>query len=635
MQITLNPLLITGEINISTPICVIEYVLSFCKISFNADFMNNQKYIQQINEAIASYKFITVEFNINETNTVILKEYCRLLNPRYRKSWNSISIINGMKTIIRFLSPDLVDFSNLELIFGEKTNITPEKINEAMTYRICKQNDYSMSLTTDFSEMVFAASNFLTPTEIPKIRKNVLENVKYLPNANIIKLAYDFSKIEPDEEFEITESVNPSEINTQVVDANRINTVATFFSDPKILVTRIIPDTPIEAIYLAMVIFEICIADSKNPIKQFEYLKSKRFSCRNVEKYVPFSDPEFMVLYTRNPRWYRTNTNWFECFMGTYSINRLITFARNEGFTETNVDKRTLVDFLNERHQVSNFYFDIVPFCDKKETVYKTPIDEVPLNQLICLGPLNNLYYYTVEELIDSFISNKMFINPITKDQIDMFAINKLVNHLSICSSEFVEDRHIFNNAISVINDINKIRKNIDLSVGELKFTIQEMQPYERDQIERFFMSIIDMGFYMRGWKIAGENLPINSIETNYDVTLQDQVCANTWEAYKKYRRLYAELDSNIKSSISQLNLMRFSYQGKSEQIFNMTFRGISICRTKTLLECIQDSVTGNYDSEESCIRSNSNWIIFSAAWYCYIFGFTVPFCFDRLDEIS
>jgi hypothetical protein len=52
-------------------------------------------------------------------------------------------------------------------------------------------------------------------------------------------------------------------------------------------------------------------------------------------------------------------------------------------------------------------------------------------------------------------------------------------------------------------------------------------------------------------------------------------------------------------------------------------------------MDCINRSIHGDDGLESSCIRTNSNHILFTAAWYSYIFGFTLDFSIELIEEIK
>jgi len=79
---------------------------------------------------------------------------------------------------------------------------------------------------------------------------------------------------------------------------------------------------------------------------------------------------------------------------------------------------------------------------------------------------------------------------------------------------------------------------------------------------------------------------------------------------------------------------IKFSKSNKYVILFGkFVYRDIKVDYNLTLIELIQK--TSNPKDEGSCIRTNSNWICFSAIYYSEICGISFPVSLNDIDDIS
>lgn len=637
-KIRLDPRLIIGEITVNTPMCVVDFIATLCRITFNPSYWGMKTYIDDFTTALNSRNFVDIDLPLSKTSTEILSKCLRFLNPKIQDdTWSSASIIDGIENISLFFEKT-IDYSKVEQLFGSKTNTIPTKNNEIMTYRICKDHNYPMNNSTDFEEMIFASKRFLKQETIPALRKHVLENIKHLPNEHIVRYAYDFSTVDLTSEYELEKEKYRIE---EKHDLKQISRASNLLNDIQFLLQRVMPTDSIDAIILAVHRFGICISGSRNPLKQFHFLCDKKFTIKTIGSYVPIDDVSFCLNYTKNPKWYMTSNNWFEDLIPTYNSAQLLKYAKMEGYTEpkTRPDDKQLISFLKERRKNISIYFGIVPQCNKTVTyIHATPIVEIPENQLLCCGSLisGELEYYSIEEFSFLLSSFKMFLDPVSKEPFESSVVLKVKNYLNESTVKMAADRHIFREAIETIENIDKIKSLIDYKIKELTLSIKDMDEDLKLKFRSFFDTLIEMGFYMRGWKVNGRtSYPLINEDTVQPFRFKDEIDDNIIKSYDEVMEIYNGLPFDLKDSLKILHLIKFSYKGETEDIFGMTFKGAYVCRDRTLMECVHQSMFGDPRDETSCIRSNSNWIIFTSAWYSYIFGFPVEFRFDKLDDIT
>lgn len=648
VKFKLDPRMIIGEIDSCTPLCVVRFVATLCFKKIKEEYWGNLKYMNDFLEIVNSSDFFEVDIPLKQS-CKYLQECIFFLNPfSNEKTWEFQAISDGINSIFEIINNE-VKYENLDFVFGSKTSTAPKKINELLCYKLCKHYSYQTNIHTTFEEMSFAVLKLSKTNELPLLRKVVIENMKYVSDQKMVKYAFEMLSIDNSNEYEIANEIQSIPCVDIIIDQKNIVRTNNILSNVTVLQQRISPNDSVEAILLAMARFNICIAEARTPIKQFKFLVSKKFNAKNIHEYVPIDDYNFCINYTRNPKWYSTNSNWFHELLPIYTTQQLLDFCKREGFIDSRnvTDNKQLISYLKSLKTINWIYFGIVPFCSKTKTlIYKTPIDEINPFNLVCIGNIleDNLEYFSLDELTAYFNSKKIFINPVDNEPLSLQFINKLKYNSMLLISHNISDRHIYTDLVECIENLEKIKDLIDYKVRELKIIIDNSNNKLKEHIKSFFEKCIDMAFYMRGWNINGKNdLPLKSEDTYYEALdpneeatdNQRQVWVNVCHTHVDIIKLYRELPRNISDGIASLRLVRFSRIGELKNIFGLKIRGASVSQTTTLMECMNISVYGDKDSEDTCIRSNSNWILFTAAWYSYIFGFELKFRFDRIDEIS
>lgn len=637
---TLDPIKLVEYINVDTPLCVVHFVAKIFKINFNDKYRTNSTYLLQFNEEILKKSFVVTYPSSDYENST---KWRLILNPNTDDKWNPNSVSDGASSLIPYFNDTFIPPSSQDILFsgfGEKTNTNPFRINEIMAYKICHHFNYELTSDTSFDEMIYACKLFINEDDIPGIRRMLIENIKVLPDNFTIKLAYKCSQVELDDApHEVKDEVKYRRMSFDESSISRVNQLmesATFLSQ------RMVPESNSEAIVMASIRFGICIAEASDPMFQYNNILKKKLTSRNIHKYVPVNDSSFMIKYTRNPNWFKLENNWFEELLQIYSLKELLDFAFREGYVEKSEGKskeKILISFLKERKKINNFYFGRNPYCNKVVTYYLENIDEVHPDELICFGSIidGNLEYLTVEELTDYFKSTKIFTDPLSKKCFHNNVLIKLKRQIDHNISNNLQSKKKYMELRKQIDALDEAKVLIDSKVRDLSNAINEMNIEDRNKINKFFDNVIEMAFYARGWKIDGmEEYPLKSEQCDFDrIKWIADVYDNTCLAYHKVMDSYNELSREIRTDIDSLNLITFADSGNYLHIFDMHFKNVSISRDLSLMECMWNCIHGNPELESSCIRTNSNYILFTASWYSMIFGFKLDFRIDKIEEIK
>ena len=129
--------------------------------------------------------------------------------------------------------------------------------------------------------MVFAIKKLSKIEELPLLRFNLLENMKYVSNQQIVKYSFETIDIKKTDKFDISNDTSIISDNEIQIDSKSFQRTFSLLSNNIFLLQRISPHDNIEAIIIAIYKFNICIIEAKYPLKQFRFLISKKFSSKN------------------------------------------------------------------------------------------------------------------------------------------------------------------------------------------------------------------------------------------------------------------------------------------------------------------------------------------------------------------
>lgn len=636
MSINLDPRQITDNITNSTPLFVIEYITKMIKIPFHIEY-----YDEMIN-AINEHEYSFVDLDDDKDISKIIK----FISPfNVCNEWKFENIINALDNLLSFsLEYELPKLTIRNIKFGDKTNELPLNLNQLIIYRISKFYGYSMDKNTSIDELKFYIEK-IYENKIETIRNSLLHTVNSLNNNDLIKSCYLLSNylVLTDESFFLPEIKHP----LLTFDNNIFEITLNNFFDKREIISRIKPKTSYEAIIMAAIKYRINIIDSSSPLKEIENISKKA--------YIPVCQ-SFSMKYNVNRNFFNINKRWTEQLSNQdiYSLEQLKEFAINEGFERiTTLSFNEINSYLKSTKNMFNFYFGKHPYCTETKTIMLTPLNEIKNDQLICFGieNTNELYYITVDELTEYFINTKMYIDPVTNKPIDKRAINKLKIWCKNYVGEFSYD---ISKLLSSIDNLDKVEKLLDMSCQRIKTMISNDDNITRNKVKNFLNNSMELGLYMRGWKVIenidfpleSQNTVFNESElTNVDnmidksiyseigYTNRQKIIDNTQISYDKVFNSLMELPNQILCEIKKLHILKFSNKNKSYEILGYLFKGTHVYQDETLVECMKNIFKG-IDNPESCMRTNSNWILYSSLWYLMIFGYEVPFRIDRIDDI-
>lgn len=508
-----------------------------------------------------------------------------------------------------------------------------------MCYIICRNFNYTVNNTTTFEEMKHAVINLIDKDKISGCRSFLNNNIKIIPPNLLIKFAYECSKTE----FDKTNNELKTVVNRKKNEYDESSIVNTFkMIDSHIFLTqRMLPETNSEAIAMTLYRFDICISESTNPIFQYKDIVKRKFTSETISKFIPYNDNDFSIKYCRNPSWFNTKENWFEELLKMYTVEKLSNFSLHEGFVNVQGQSASkMIVFLKDRRKINNFYFGINPYCSNELTFLNMdPIHEFDELEILSFGNMSekpsNFIYTTIKELTSYFKHRKMFIDPLSGGGIQTNVIEKLKFYVKRKIQEKTKFNSDFIALRNQLIELDNAKDMIDTIISELNEKNKNSSQENQNKLNNFFNAITEYAFYMRGWKVNNQNkFPITVALSEYDKgEFQAEVYARLWDQYKVVKDLYRDLDKDIQNKINILNLVEFSTKGNKRQIFNINVSGMIIRRDLSLMECIEKPVREN-NSDAGCIRTNSNWLLFTSSWYSFILGFERSFTMEDIEEI-
>lgn len=683
-RVKLDPRIIIGDLALETPLFVVIYILKYCKkIPFRETYYQVDSFYQETIDKINSFEWQEILIPSDSSDELDLLKLIKFISPQSSGAeWYVENIINGYNHLISFsLNIDLPPISKSSLIFGHKSNSQPTKFNELIVFRLIKHLKYKFDRTTTLEEATDFLERFYSG-RIKSLKNSLLHNIQSMDDSTLLKIYQTVNSLHIVEENDYEVSIkNQGHILTFDFDELKMNMTLSELNDRRKLISKLTPKTHYEAMIISAIKDDLDISSSSAPLKEFENLKRRN--------YIPYC-PNFSKNYHRNREFYRISRSWSSNLSNpiVYSIEQMNKFTIDEGFEVTKgMTFSEYQSYMKSTKLITNFYFGYHPECDKTKTIMLTPISELNYDSIICFGiedvkirndmnlSIKNeqdrnidkiidphaLYYISIEELVEFFKMTKIFINPVSKEPLDLRVIKKLKNY---CSKMIISKSQIsseFSSMLSTIEDLEKIRKFLDLRLLQLKNKIEKSKdPDIRENIGLFFMKVMEMGLYMRGWKVNGtDKYPLKSEDTTPNEwiimprhTIPDSsvyidgegneipytgkqfVVDRTVLSLNEAKSVLAELPTEISDDIKLLHTLRFDKAGKPEEIMGMIFKGVHVYNSETLVECMGNIFKGMIP-DESCIRTNSSWILFSSIWYLMMLGYSTPFTIDKIDDIK
>lgn len=627
----LSRLLITGNIDINTPLCIISEIADAHGISYDINEFHSNKYVEELINIINSNEKITVKFPIE-----ILEDWeylARFINKSVL--WPQNLLIEAYEYLLSFTEHQA--FSGRELLPFTKTNDlitkiptnfkceiqTPENIysiNPCILYKICKS--YGIYLTSETTlNQLYKAVYYIKCDKSKLIDKCVSSIYKFNKSSLINLLINQNNDNDNDDKSNDDYNIIPD----QLVTYEELLKLESRISDNTYLKLMIPPKTDQGAIILAAINYYIDISKSKSPINEYVELRNNGLNYKPVDKWLKY-------WYEKNRDLFDLNKTFNPLFpRKIYNQSLLVNLANRYGYNINDKNHSSNpYEFLQLAYTSETFYQGLLPLTKKGQTVIDLDeLSEIPYGQLLSYGQLDiSLYPITVSELIDLFTSNQNFVSP--------FGSEKVFTRTSIKKLKYIlSSPHGPDYNININKETFLIRKKLFDLITEIELTNDDLSKMlvstykngncsTKKYIENILNILLILGMHMRGWMGTGD-YPILEAPVSYDKEIE--VALNVTQSIAKYKK---ECDKNkyIGNIINKLPLVK--YKDDEYLVSKNKDDGFTIGERIEIVIKGKDNPT-----IYSCIRMSSNFICSSVHKYSLILGLPAPFDIFKLRHIA
>lgn len=670
---------IVGVVTLDTPLFVAIYLGTFLKLPYKELHYQADYHYQEIIRQIDISPWPEIETPSLESDDTDLKRLIKFISPFSSSTeWFNDSVLEGYNHIMSFMmSKDLPSLHNINLIFGSKTHINPLKLNEIIVFRIVKSLGYIYDRYTSFEE----CCNFIEryhQSNINSLKNSLLYTIQGMDVTTMLKIYNYVNNITPEINKENNdknfEGINSSPKQRFEVDQTKLLFTVGELTDKKKLITKIVPTTAYEAMIVCAVKYDIDVSSSSQPLKEFEALRKRN--------YIPYC-VDFARRLSLNRNYYTISKKWSHYLLNShvYTDEQLRIFALDEGYDKIEgLSQRELISFLKTTKKMTNIIPGYHPECQSDKTIMLTPLSELNKDDILCIGiedeetkqrlyseiqndstrkisrqlDMHKLQYTTLSELTEHWRNEKIFVSPFSGEQFDRIVIEKLKRYCNKLITNKSQEATSAKLLLSTIEDLKNVASLLDSKLISLKRKIRCSVDIDvKENVHFFFNKCLEFSLYLRGWKVMSDKYPLNGSKMTYDPTMimpRDRipnkdmykgidytahqfVMDQSYIALEEAMNILKEIPEDLAMDIRQLYTLRFDNNKNKKEIMGMIFSDVHVNHKETLLECMKNIFRG-MENIESCMNTNSNWIMFTTAWYMTILGYSVPFSLSDISTI-
>jgi len=586
-MIHLSRIDIIGNIDDSTPFCVIEEVLDSHGFDYEKEYLLDKKYINKLTKALISKK-IEIHFPFEKDDFPVIATY---VNSSC--TWTHEKLIEAFEYLQEFLNDfDPFVYSS----FGQQTPKNSFSLNACVLYKLCKSKNILTSKNTTIEEMFYYLNLTLKQKDflIHTIQKNL-----YSTDTSSLINFFVLTKTFP------SKSLPSDKITTE-------DLFTAMKSLPEKMLQRIIPETNNEAVVLGSVLKQIDLSKFDSPY--IEYL--------NLKNNFGLSDKS-LFMYNLNPYYYDLNITFNPEFPeDLYKESQLKKLGDLENVKGKIYEELQIVYFTN------NWYPGRWPTGQGTghgkgqgyTKIYLNNVCELENEEIVCYGIRDSkLEIYTYQELFDLF-SNTKKLNGC--DNLPLESIHKLKNICLYIPEQSKKVKDIKLKLYNVICEIEFENAKMCEILKELKSTFLKLDNEKKENVENILINILELGMYMRGWD-GKSSYPIDPGNTYIDQKIIEFNVTNS------LIKLYDLIEkSDLKGLLYKLPLgldNKGVFQVNTDPAYGLT-----------LMERIDIAKKGESVSTiQTCIRLTSNWIIHSTYYYLKAINKTPLFNISILEHTS
>uniref|UniRef100_A0A6C0AEM4 Uncharacterized protein n=1 Tax=viral metagenome TaxID=1070528 RepID=A0A6C0AEM4_9ZZZZ len=668
----LNRINISGEINESTPSCVIIEIAMCMNAKLDKNKLLDPAYIDIIFNFVINGGVLENDFK-KISNIKIIKEYedigfkeedlpyiASFVNPDSKYEWDLDSLILAFRHLLSFYKNIPVIEENFQI--GQKNPNCINNYNSCMLYKLCTFNEIKTNRNMTLSEMARAVK-FLEKGHdalrdnlvsiIENLHKNELINLIISNELKVAPTPKILPPIQKKQIFVLDNEIKTYDFEKLVLAYNDLTNMDKLFS-------RIEPASDEESIILAALMFYINLTECSSPYQEFMEMKKNSNNNSFKNPYIPI-DKYFKKKYLINPDWYDIKKTWTDKIPSIYDDNSVRIFAEAEGYKEDLEKGLSPLEVMRISRTTRTFYLGEHPDIkqNQKRQSRESSITSIDMDTgddhdrklILSFGIAEDSIFqlYKISELIDYFKNTNSFNDPFdNNEQISTHAINKLKNIASEKIKHLAPspNKYDFENAkktknyktpktivesqyLDLYNLILKIEKDLNTLSPETK-NLKKIYKSNKTNINTFFNKILEMGYYMRGWKIKTEELPIE--DTTYPEDKQGDVYINVTNSINNFNSFFQEIPIELKNILSSLQLMKAKKKDGDITLIKSTSssEGLTILRRIEIVSQGENEIAGY-----SCIRLSSNFLLSSVYYYMEKLGLELPFDIKQLRQIS
>lgn len=600
----LNRLSVTGKLNETTPFCVVLEIAQAHNIVNQFKVENFQDNLSLIQE-ILKYRTEKLEEPLSSNNLRYLAFYIN----RNSSSWTKSTLLEAYNHMHHFDKDDLS-----KIFYGQKTYENIYCYNNSMLYALCKH--HHINTTWNMTTEQMTSSLHRLNLQISNLQNQITSLIYKANKSSLINiLNCNFELHTEDISLPKTpEKDLPPILNLEF---DELKSSLEKYKDTRFLLKQIHPKSHSDAVILAALIYNLNLNESSIPYS--EYLRLKEVKDLNL--YIPV-DENFRNKYIKNPSWYDLSINWEPKLSFIYDENGLRKLCNYEGFEIEDYRNFSYESLLQISRISTNVYLGKNVYSDEEYTpISLNTIDDLHNNECLHIGNMEskNSLTYTFDELASHFYQAKEYTNP---SNLSELLPNRIINKIK--QQAFVLKQ---TKMLEVIESVN-IWKSFS---GE--FTNKLRNCYSNNpKIVDILYQLLELGMYMRGWKVVSEEYPLISNLTLNKENELEKIEQNVSTNITKFFDMLEIYSSEEKDILTSLPLMKVAIH-KGVKSFIITPDEED---GKSIVERLQIVVNGNiHKNTKSCIRVTSNILLVTVYYYIISLELPEPFILDKMDYIT
>lgn len=628
-KIQLSRLIITGPIDLMTPLVVLKEIAMCHNIQVSEGNWGSLVYIYELIEKIMTTEIYVISESYGE-NMQMMKHIANFVNPKVK--WTKETLIKAFNFLRCFMDKNELPVDDFE--FGEQDPDHPYRLNACILYGLCRKYGIQVKHQTSLDEMGLSLKLY------QRIREYDNRNL----NSDWQTLRLKFMKMILDDEISDISYINlflsviPKDILSTNLDLPRkvlsekymfqynivYDILELWKESPNRLPVR--PNNCHEAVALAAWNFRIDISICQNPMEEYNALIKKPYCPIDKELNRRLRMAEKNKYYINNP-W--LDQNFAVSFpIIIYEKDKLKEFCRQAGFSNIEIDNQSPMELLQESYLTENFYIGIQDFLISDSTFFMENVFDFPSYDCVCYGLANdNLRPYLFDELNEIFTRSRRYINTLTNTNYSDQAINKLkvMTERPVEPDEdpqSLQRRLQLNQTLNWLSVLNQVTSS---NITNFLQYYENSSSLVQSNIKIVLTKLLESAMYMRGWD-GKTDFPIKSHQTQIYENDEITMAFNITQSLIDFENSFLTLPTDC-PNIKNLPLM--IYRQNSFSISQYSSDGLTIGQR---LDIVRNGVNGTI---QACIRLSSNYLLSSVYYYLKYLNLDPLFDISNLDHIS